>query len=189
MSASVLTRREAAELGEISLGAINKAIEQRVIPVRRVHRRPMLSPESVASLVVLSDIDIPLPIKTKRQISQWVVVLVERGVTKPEVLLLSEALQVRYPSWAREVAQRARRYAELRDKLVEVNPEIRGGEPVIRGSRVPVRGLARQIELGESIKALREDYPHLPKAAFEFAPMWAKANPRRGRPVPPWRNE
>ena len=88
-----------------------------------------------------------------------------------------------------EAAQRAQRYIELRERLVEVNPEVCGGEPVDHGTRVPVRGLARQIELGETPEVLREDYPYLPEEAFELAPLWAKANPRQGRPPRPWASD
>lgn len=82
--------------------------------------------------------------------------------------------------------QRAQRYVELRERLVEVNPKVCGGEPVITETRVPVRSLARQIELGETREVLREDYAHLPEESFELAPLWAKANPRQGRPARPW---
>lgn len=50
---------------------------------------------------------------------------------------------------------------------------------MIRGTRVPVRGLAKQIDAGESLEVLRQGYD---EDAFEFAVQWAKANPRRGRP-------
>jgi uncharacterized protein (DUF433 family) len=90
------------------------------------------------------------------------------------------------PPEVEEAVQRALRYVELRERLVEVNPEVRGGEPVIAKSRVPVRGLGRQIELGETREVLREDFWFLPEEAFELAPLWARANPRRGRPSRPW---
>jgi hypothetical protein len=51
---------------------------------------------------------------------------------------------------------------------------------------MPVRSLARLIELGETREVLREDYAHLPEESFELAPLWAKANPRQGRPSRPW---
>ena len=73
--------------------------------------------------------------------------------------------------------------SELRNRFLEVNPKIRGGEPVIRGTRVPIRGLAKQVEAGETLEVLREDYPNIPDEAFEFAVLWARTNPRRGRPA------
>jgi uncharacterized protein (DUF433 family) len=71
----------------------------------------------------------------------------------------------------------------LRDRYVEVDPGKMSGAPVIRGTRVPVRTLAQLIEGGESRKALKEDYPHIPEEAYGVAVLWAKGNPRRGRPA------
>ncbi len=85
-----------------------------------------------------------------------------------------------------KAVQRARRYIELRERLVEVDPEVRGGEPVIKVTRVPIRSLARQIELGETPEILREEYPFRCEEAFELAPLWAKANLRQDRPSRPW---
>jgi uncharacterized protein (DUF433 family) len=60
-----------------------------------------------------------------------------------------------------------------------------GGEPVIRGTRVPVR-TTTLIEEGEPHEVLREDYPpHVPEEAYEVAVLWARENPRRGRPARP----
>ncbi|MHB8695593.1 MAG: DUF433 domain-containing protein [Solirubrobacteraceae bacterium] len=101
-------------------------------------------------------------------------------------LRLDGALVVRIGPEVEEAVQRARRYVELRDQLVEVNPAVCGGEPVIKGTRVPVRSLARQIELGEALEVLREDFSFMAEEAFELAALWASMNPRQGRPSRPW---
>ena len=75
-------------------------------------------------------------------------------------------------------------YACLRDRYVERNPAIMGGEPVIRGTRVPVRTVAGLIERGESREVMREDYPQVPEEAYPVAVRWVRANPRRGESVP-----
>lgn len=72
-------------------------------------------------------------------------------------------------------------YARLRDRYVERNPAMMGGEPVIRGTRVPVRTVAGLIERGESREIMREDYPQVPEEAYALAVRWALENPRRGR--------
>jgi uncharacterized protein (DUF433 family) len=69
----------------------------------------------------------------------------------------------------------------LRERYIERNPAIMGGEPVIRGTRVPVRTVAGLIEQGESREVMREDYPQVPEEAYAVAVCWARANPRRGR--------
>jgi len=79
-------------------------------------------------------------------------------------------------------------HARLRDRYVQRNPTVMGGEPVIRGTRIPVRTIAGLIAQGESREVLREDYPHVPAEAYAVAVRWAHANPRRARPAPPWRS-
>ena len=96
---------------------------------------------------------------------------------------------VRFNEAVQEALERALRYVELRERFLEVNPDVQGGEPVIRGTRVPIRGLAKQIEAGEGSDVLREEYDYIDPAAFEFAVTWAKANPRRGRPARPWKKD
>jgi uncharacterized protein (DUF433 family) len=72
-------------------------------------------------------------------------------------------------------------YARLRDRYVECNPAIMGGEPVIRATRVPIRTVARLIEKGESREIMREDYPQVPEEAYAMAVRWTQENPRRAR--------
>jgi uncharacterized protein (DUF433 family) len=178
----LLTRREAAELSGTTLGAVNKAIEQRVLRVRRRKGRTLLAPEDVGALALLSQTRVSLPVAMKRRVVAW-----SHGVSEVGAeLRLDGVLLVRAGPGIEQAVQRARRYLQLRERLVEVDPDVCGGEPVIRESRVPIRGLARQIELGETLEVLREDYHFLPEEAFELAPLWAKANPRQGRPQRPW---
>jgi len=178
----MITRREAAELSGATLGAVNKAIEQKVLRTRRRKGRTLLAPKDVGALTLLSQTRIALPVAMKRRIVVWA-----RG--GPEVnaeLALDGALIVRMGPEVTEAVRLAERYVQLRERLVEVNPEVCGGEPVITETRVPVRSIARLIELGETREVLREDYAHLPEESFELAPLWAKANPRQGRPARPW---
>ena len=178
----LITRREAAELSGTTLGTVNKAIEQKVLLTKRRKGRMLLAPEDVGALALLAQTRVVLPVAVKRRIVAWA-----RG--GPEVnteLALDGALIVRMSPEVTEAVQRAQRYVELRERLVEVNPERCGGTPVITETRMPVRSLARLIELGETREVLREDYPWLPEESFELAPLWAKANPRQGRPARPW---
>lgn len=181
-TASLLTRREAAELSGTTLGAVNKAIEQKVLRPRRRKSRALLALDDIGALTLLSRTRLALPVAVKRRIVVWA-----RGHSGADAeLALDGALVVRMGPEIEQTVQRARRYVELREQLVEVNPEVCGGEPVIRETRMPVRSLARLIELGETREVLREDYPFLPEESFELAPLWAKVNPRRGRPSRPW---
>jgi uncharacterized protein (DUF433 family) len=182
---ALLTPREAAEIGGLSLNSIEKAIEQRVVRPVRVDSRQLLAAREVAVLVLLRQVPVPLPVVVKRRAREWFMGL-RRGVVGAE-LEFSPALTIRGTREVAEALERAERYVRLRDRYVEVNPRVMGGEPVIRDTRVPVRDLAELIALGESREVLSEDFPQVAEEAYELAVQWARANPRRGRPVPPWR--
>lgn len=177
-SDELLTPREAVELSGVPLNMVKKAISQRVVAGRRRGGRVFLTADVLSGLGILARTKVPLPVEKKRRVVAWA----GQGIQAGEELELDEVLVVKADPAALALVEHARRYVRLRNELIVSDPEVAGGEPVIRGSRVPVRGLARQIEAGESAEVLREDYPHLPEAAFEIAPVWARANPRTGRP-------
>jgi uncharacterized protein (DUF433 family) len=179
--ASALSRREVAELAGTSLSAVNKAIEQRVLRGRRRGGRVLLAPEDVAAMRLLAELRVALPVAVKRRVAEWA----RSGPVAGAQLELDGALVVQVSSDVAEAAGRARWYVSARERLVERNPEVKGGVPVIRGTRVPVRSLARQIELGETREVLRQDYHFLPEEAFDLAPLWARSHPPQGRPARP----
>jgi uncharacterized protein (DUF433 family) len=180
----LLTRREAAEIGRVPLNAIDKAIEQGVLKPRRRAGKPLLPAHEVALLVLLRQIDVALPSKAKGRLRKWLAR--PQPQTVGAELALSDALRVAMTEDAVQTIERAESYARLRDRYVERNPAVMGGEPVITGTRVPVRTIASLIEMGETREVMREDYPHIPEEAYAVAVQWARANPRRGRPSRPW---
>lgn len=176
----LLTRNEIAEISGVSINAVNKAVEQRVAKARRQRGRTLLAADEAAALALLSELPISLSVKLKREVRNWIV---KRNPAGAEEFELSRALRVAMTENAADVAKRAFDYVRMRGEYVEVDPAKLGGTPVIRGTRVPVRTLAQLVEGGESRRALREDYPHIPEEAYDVAVLWAKGNPRRGRPV------
>jgi uncharacterized protein (DUF433 family) len=144
-----------------------------------------LRPEPASALLVLlCQIDIALPAKAKQHLRKWLAGAQSQAVGSE--LAPSEALRVAMTEDVVQTIERAESYARLRDRYVERNPAVMGGEPVITGTRVPVRTIASLIEMGEKPEILREDYPHVSEEAYPVAVLWAHANPRRGRPVRPW---
>lgn len=175
----LFTRNETAEISGVSVSAVNKALEQRIAKPRRSRGRTLLAVEEAAALALISQIPVRLSIKLKRELRDWIVT---RSPQPAEELELSPALRIAMTDYASEVAERAAEYARLRDKYVEVDARKLGGTPVIRGTRMPVRTLAQLVESDESREVLREDYPHIPEEAYDVAVIWARGNPRRGRP-------
>ena len=180
--ARFITCREVSEISGAPLAAVKKAVSQKVVRTRQElrGRKPIdvLDTRTAGAFTLLAETNVPLPIAAKRKVVNW-------AVTEPAIgteLQIDGLLTVKADGRLAEAQERASRYAQLRDELIVSDPLISGGEPVFRGTRVPVRGLARQIEMGETLEILREDYDFLPEEAFEFAPLWARANPKEGRP-------
>ena len=174
----LLTRNEAAQLSGASPTTVNKAIEQRVVATASVHRALLIDARDVGALMLFADLSFRLPVREKRRLCRWL----RTADPGAETSLGQAAVVVRKTQDLQRTISAALRYAELKGRFLEVAPDRQGGEPVIRGTRVPIRGLAKQIEAGEDSEVLRNQYDYIDEAAFEFAVQWAKANPRRGRP-------
>lgn len=178
-SPKLITRREAAELSGTTETTVKKALDQRVIPSRKRGSQSLVEVDDVAVLAMLGLLtEMRLVVKHKRQLREWL-----RASSPPAELELTSALVVRRVGEVEQARLRAERYAKLRDRWIVRDPKIKGGEPVITGSRVAVHTLAARIASGESTAALEEDLPHIPADAREVAVQYARANPRRGRPI------
>jgi uncharacterized protein (DUF433 family) len=184
----MLTRREAAEIAHISLAALDKAIEQNIVTVHKRRDGSWLTSEDVGVLALLHQTALPLPITVKRKIRRWVRETEPYRTRQGTELQISDALVVRWSPQTSQTVHAAESYARLRDRWIEINPDIKGGEPVVRDTRIGVRAVAHRIEHGDTIEILTEDYPHIPAAAFQTAHTYARAHPRRGRPIRPWRD-
>jgi uncharacterized protein (DUF433 family) len=176
-----VSRNEAAKLSGASPAVVNKAIEQKAVHAKKARSGSAIDARDIGALLIFAALPFRLPVTLKRNVAAWV-----REAGTGSELPLSDAVIVRKTEAVDEAIQRALRYVDLRDRFLEFNPEVQGGEPVIRGTRVPIRGLAKQIQAGETMDVLREEYDYIDPAAFEFAVMWANANPRRGRPARSW---
>jgi uncharacterized protein (DUF433 family) len=97
-------------------------------------------------------------------------------------LPINDHLAVRgFRTLVRELRARIETLEKARS-LVVSDPEIRGGEPVIRGTRIPVYLVAAMLHQGASVAEILENYPTLTEEAVELARVYARANPKQGRP-------
>jgi uncharacterized protein (DUF433 family) len=65
---------------------------------------------------------------------------------------------------------------------------IKGGELVLKGTRIPVYLVAAMLEQGATVQEILESYPTLDAEKIELAQVYARANPKQGRPPKhPWR--
>jgi uncharacterized protein (DUF433 family) len=184
---AMLTRREAAELVDVPLGTLDKAIEQKVVRAYRRRDRTWLRSDDIGVIVLLQKTALPLPVVVKRKIKRWVRDTEPYRAGHESELAISDALIIRWTTEMTKAVEAAESYATLREQWIETNPDIKGGEPVICGTRITARGVAGRLDGGDTFAMLTEEYPTIPAEAFLTAYTYARAHPRRGRPVKPWR--
>ncbi len=192
------TPNEVAILADVTPRTVRKAIEEGVLragiaqlPAFGRDRRQTLGAEAVVYLTTMREIDLPLPVETKRRIA-------ERLRTRPSGKLTGQlpvrgALTLdlgRLAPKIREAAGRAARYRRDRDRWIVRDPEILGGIPVIKGTRISVYAVLGRIEGRDTLDDIAEENDDVPRKALEAAVVYARANPFRGRPGGrPWRKE
>ena len=60
---------------------------------------------------------------------------------------------------------------------------MQGGRPVIKGARLTVSAIYGRLSSGDTLESLLEEYPEIPREAFEAAFLYGKTHPRVGRPT------
>lgn len=185
----LFSRREAALLAGVPLKTVDKAIEEGIVKARRSKSAgTLLDADDVMTLAVIGRAGVPLRSQAKRKIRRWLQEAQPYGSGKRSELQLSDVIVIRLDPGFRDAFKQLSSYREGRERYIESNPEIKQGEPVISGTRIPVRAVAERVKGGEVIDDLIEDYPKVPRKAFEAALIYAQAHPRRGRPARPWRD-
>jgi uncharacterized protein (DUF433 family) len=185
-----LTPNEVAILADVAPRSVRKAIEEGVlrttatrIPALGPERRQSLSADAVIYMTTMREIDIPLPLETKREIAARLRArlpgrlgghLAVRGPLSVDLGRLGAKLA--------EARARADRYRRDRDRWIERNPHIKGGTAVIKGTRITVYSVLGRVEGGDTIDEIAEENYDVPREAFEAAVVYARANPMRGRP-------
>lgn len=189
LSLGLFSRREASLLAAVPLKTVDKAIEEGVIKARRSKvAGTLLDADDVMALAVIGRAGVPLRSQAKRKIRRWLQETQPYASAKKPELQLSDVVVIRLDPAFRDAFRQLTSYREGRERFIESNPEIRQGEPVISRTRIPVRAVAARVKGGETIDDLLEDYPEVPREAFEAALIYAQAHPRRGRPARPWRD-
>lgn len=188
----LFTTSEAATLAEAPARAVEKAIEEGIVEVRREappqatrHRR-LLSAEGVYYVAFLGRCDLRFSKAHKEKLWECF------KRTPADRLLaaewhLSPGIDIRPGELLGPTCQRVASYSRARDRWIEVNPDIMGGTPVIRGTRMTVYAVAGRIDHGERIDDILAENPDLPADAIDAAVLYAHANPLVGRPgARPW---
>lgn len=185
MSIAELTVREVAELADVPIRSVNKAIEEKIVESRKAKgrkRRITLPLQTVAYAAVLGRLDLQLDKPTKRRLWQ---IFKKRKVEEmtTTAVEIAPSVTIDVPELVgSDLAERANAYVRWRNDCIEENPEILGGTPVVRGTRLSVYSLLGRIDHGDTAESILEDYPHLSEAALDMAVVFARTHPLIGRP-------
>lgn len=182
--ADEFSAREVAELANVSVRAVDKAIEEKGLAgVRRVRgRRRMLPLHDVAYAAIVARLPVTLSLAAKRGLARALSKRTTARMTA-EPLKIAPAVTVDVPALVgRDLAKRAARYGRAREHYIEVNPDVMGRTPILRGTRMTVHSVLGRLDGGDSIDDILEDNPHLTREAVETAALYARTHPLVGRP-------
>lgn len=179
------TPAQAAVVTGLSLRAVRKATENRLVPARTLrigkNRRCFLSEEALVCLH-LESVGLSLfPPATRRKLFAEILRNPNQRIFRP-----ASSVTVDLQSSRRTVSMALR---ELRkaESMVTENPDVLSGTPVFRGTRVPVHQIALEFEYGATIDEVMESYPSVSREQAALATAYARAHPRTGRPSrQPW---
>lgn len=188
-----LTIRETAALSGVSRTTIEKALETRVLqaltgPARlRGGAMRYLPVRAVVYFHTLKAANLTdLPLRHKRAI--WTN-MIRLEPMQLETIEFTPGAMLDLERLAADSLRNAERYRKARDRYITSDEDILGGTPVIAGTRLSVYAILGRLQDGDGIDDLTEDYPEIPREAFEAAEIYAKCHPLRGRPSGrPWRN-
>lgn len=181
-----------ASHSHVSVNAVNKAIEDKILPVRLAsttlssRQRRMLPSAAVWYLTVAYAINVPLPNTKKKDLFRWINANFDDDWSG--VFEMGPIVKLDVRDWLNTAFDIVERYREARDSYIVSDPGIMGGTPVIKGTRMTVYSLFGRVEHGDSLAEIAEENSDIPMTALEAAVAYARANPLLGRPGKrPWR--
>ncbi|MBV8769153.1 MAG: DUF433 domain-containing protein [Hyphomicrobiales bacterium] len=180
---ALLTPNEVAALAQTSKTIVEKALEQKVFGApRRGADRRLLPLHAVALAAAIKSLGRRLSVHDKKLVARKLSALSPSALKTAEIEV-APAVVLRVGSLTRDAIERAERYTTDRDAFIEIAEGVQGGRPVIKGTRLTVSAIHGRLACGDTIESLVEDYPDIPRGAFEAALLYAKTHPRVGRPV------
>jgi uncharacterized protein (DUF433 family) len=184
---ALFTPPDAAVLTQISLKAVNNAIDKNLVPTtirpRASDSIRLLNRQALLALALEQRLTNGFFPELRRRVFEAL------ATSSRKVLSLEEGLvkiDLREPRRALAASLWALRRAR---SLVISDPDILGGDPVFRGTRVPVHSIATLVGQGSTQAEILQGYPRLTPEMLQLAPVYAQAYPLRGRPrKQPWQD-
>lgn len=186
---AMVTRARSIAGREVTISTVNKAIEESIVKYRLVRsgrERRFLPGVAIVYIASFKLLDASFSRKAKRNfyrtLAEWMERPGKTGEGARETIRLSSYLVADLGDDLAEWSRLLDTYARNRSKLIEGNPDVMGGVPVVRGTRVTVHSIAAMVDGGDSAADIREEFPDLSEEAIEAAVVYARANPKPGRP-------
>jgi uncharacterized protein (DUF433 family) len=176
------TPAQAAALTGLSLAAVHKAIDSRLIHPRIVRSgatvRRLLTKGQLIFLQLEAEGLRLLPVGTRREIAESI-----QRSPKTEKLPVANgtALLIEIGPARRKVESQLKQLARIEEMVVS-DPEIMRGTPVFKGTRIPVDLVSDMLAQGANADEILQGYPTLDREKIAIAPLYTRAFPRRGRP-------
>ena len=185
---ALFTPTEAAVLTQLSVKAVNNAIDRKTVPTvagsRAGYATRLLDLRALMSLALerrLVDRMVP---EARREVFDAVAAAPRNRVSLEGGFLM---IDLRGPR--RDLATSLRTLRRARDAVMS-DPDIMDGDPVFRGTRVPVHTVAAMLEHGQTEAVLLHDHPRLTADMVRLAPIYAASYPLRGRRrAQPWHDQ
>jgi uncharacterized protein (DUF433 family) len=182
----MFTPSQAAVITGLSLKSAQKAIDNRPVPATTARQakttRRLLSEEALVCLHLEAGGLSVFPAATRKRLFAEILRNPEKRSGQPAPIVTVDLR----PS--RQAMAKAVRQLKKSESLVIENPEVLSGAPVFKGTRVPVHQIALELEQGSTVEEVLQAYPTVSREQAEAAAIYARANPRTGRPpVQPWR--
>ncbi|VEP17965.1 conserved hypothetical protein [Hyella patelloides LEGE 07179] len=176
---AIFTPNEAAALAYLPIKRVYKEIEYNIIqPIQPLSNKPRLSFAGLIYLRALKEINFEFSVQYRASLSEKIVKATEE---KELTVEFAKFFILQLNSISQELSELISQFNEWKSCLVN-DTNIMGGQTVFPNSRLSVYHLGKIIARGESLEAIREDYPYLLEIDLKFAPLYVKAYPVMGRP-------
>jgi uncharacterized protein (DUF433 family) len=186
------TTAEVAEIAEVSMSLVNKAVEEKVIkPIRRRRRKRvirLLPAHAVAYTAVMSKVRAQFGRDARKRFAARLEGMMAADAIAAGKIEVETGVEVDVGKLAGEAMSRAESYLDARERHIVEDETIKGGTPVIRGTRMTVYSVLGRVKGGDSLDDIAAENPHIPLEALKAACVYAKTHPLLGRPAgKPWR--
>jgi uncharacterized protein (DUF433 family) len=180
----MFTPTRAAAVTGLSLKSVQKAIDLKLVPWRRVREKGAakryLTQTAVLCLYLQAEGLHHLPLRARKVVFK----AITNSPRQPK-LSLGPAISVDIAGARKRLAVSLQALKKA-EHMVTSDAAIMTGAPVFKGTRIPAHTIAEIVNAGTPIAEILEGYPTLTAEQVRLAPIYAKANPLHGRPRDPW---